>query len=49
MMTSTAAFEMAMVHRFFRYELHGVLELISGVNAGDAKRAAVVNAHLSFR
>lgn len=47
-MTSTAAFEMAMVHRFFRNELHGVPELINGVRAGDAKRAAVVNAHLSF-
>jgi hypothetical protein len=47
-MTSTAAFEMAMVHRFFRNELRGVPELINGVRAGDAKRAAVVNAHLSF-
>ena len=47
-MTSTAAFDMAMVHRVFRNELHGVPELIDGVRAGDAKRAAVVNAHLSF-
>lgn len=47
-MTSTAAFEMAMVHRVFRNELHGVPELINGVGAGDAKRAAVVNAHLRF-
>jgi hypothetical protein len=47
-MTSTAAFEMAMVHRAFRNELHGFPELINGVGAGDAKRAAVVNAHLSF-
>ncbi|MDT5011278.1 MAG: hypothetical protein QOH57_2895 [Mycobacterium sp.] len=47
-MNSTAAFEMAMVHRVFRIELHGVPELINGVNAGDAKRAAVVNAHLRF-
>jgi len=43
-MTSTAAFDMAMVHRVFRNELHGVPELIDGVRAGDAKRAAVVNA-----
>src|ERR1700727_1805724 len=35
-------------HRFFRNELRGVPELINGVRAGDAKRAAVVNAHLSF-
>ena len=47
-MSSTAAFEMAMVHRALRNELHGVPELISGVRAGDVKRAAVVNAHLSF-
>jgi Hemerythrin HHE cation binding domain len=47
-MTSTAAFEMAMVHRFFRNELHRVPGLINGVGAGDVKRAAVVNAHLSF-
>ncbi|HVO27179.1 MAG TPA: hemerythrin domain-containing protein [Candidatus Margulisiibacteriota bacterium] len=47
-MTSTAAFEMAMVHRVFRKDLHGVPGLINSVRAGDAKRAAVVNAHLSF-
>ncbi len=47
-MTSTAAFEMAMVHRAFRNELHGVPALINSVHAEDAKRAAVVNAHLSF-
>ena len=47
-MASTAAFEMAMVHRALRNELHGVPELINGVGAGDAKRAAVVNAHLNF-
>lgn len=47
-MISTAAFEMAMVHRAFRNVLHGVPGLINSVRAGDAKRAAVVNAHLSF-
>ena len=47
-MTSTAAFEMAMVHRAFRNELHGVTALINSVRAEDAKGAAVVNAHLSF-
>ena len=39
---------MAMVHRAFRNELHGVPALINSVRAEDAKRAAVVNAHLSF-
>jgi hypothetical protein len=37
-MTSTAAFEMAMVHRFFRNELHGVPELINSVRAVSAHR-----------
>jgi hypothetical protein len=48
MMTSNAAFEMALVHRVFRSELHGFPDLINGVGAGDVKRAAVVNAHLNF-
>jgi hypothetical protein len=48
MMQSTAAFDMAMVHRAFRNELHGVPDLINGVRAGDAKRAGAVNAHLNF-
>lgn len=47
-MTSTPAFEMAMVHRAFRNELHGFPALINSVHAEDVKRAAVVNAHLSF-
>ncbi|OBJ53421.1 hemerythrin domain-containing protein [Mycobacterium sp. 1423905.2] len=47
-MTSTAAFEMAMVHRALRTELHRVPNLIDDVGAGEAKRAAVVNAHLNF-
>jgi hypothetical protein len=47
-MTSAAAFDMAMVHRTLRNELHGVPELINGVRAGDAQRAAVVTAHLNF-
>jgi hypothetical protein len=37
-----------MVHRAFRNELHGLPELISGVDGGDAKRAAVVNTHLNL-
>jgi hypothetical protein len=48
MTTSTVAFDMAMVHRAFRNELHGLPELISGVDGGDAKRAAVVNTHLNL-
>lgn len=47
-MTSTAAFDMAMVHRALRNELHRVPELIDGVHAGDAKRAAVINTYLNF-
>ncbi len=48
MTTSTAAFEMAIVHRAFRTELHRLPELTSRVRAGDAERAAVVNAHLNL-
>jgi hemerythrin-like domain-containing protein len=48
MTTSTAAFDMAIVHRAFRNELHGLPELISAVRGGEAKRAAVVNAHLNL-
>jgi hemerythrin-like domain-containing protein len=47
-MTVSAAFEMAMIHRVFRTELHAVPELIDGVQPGDTKRAAIINAHLSF-
>ena len=39
---------MAMVHRAFRTELHRLPELTSRVRGGDAKRAAVVNAHLNL-
>lgn len=47
-MTTTAAFEMAVVHRAFRDGLHDLPDLINDVAAGDVKRAAVVNAHLKF-
>jgi hypothetical protein len=47
-MTSAVAFEMTMVHRVFRNELPRVPGPITSVHAGDAERAAVVNAHLSF-
>ncbi|OBK78752.1 hemerythrin domain-containing protein [Mycobacterium sp. 1274761.0] len=47
-MTSPAAFEMAIVHRAFRNELHRLPELIDCVREGDARRAAVVDAHLKF-
>ncbi len=45
---STVAFDMAMVHRAFRNELHNMPALIAAVDAGDARRAAVVAAHLNF-
>jgi iron-sulfur cluster repair protein YtfE (RIC family) len=48
MTTSTSAFDMAMVHRAFRNELRSLPELIRSVHDGDAKRAAVVNAHLNL-
>jgi hemerythrin HHE cation binding domain-containing protein len=47
-MTSTAAFDMAMVHRAFRNELHKLPGLISAVRDEDSQRAAAVNAHLAF-
>jgi hypothetical protein len=47
-MTSPAAFEMAIVHRAFRNELHRLPELIDCVREGDARHAAVVDAHLKL-
>ncbi|WP_319434512.1 hemerythrin domain-containing protein [Mycobacterium sp. RTGN5] len=47
-MTSTVAFDMPMVHRAFRNELHNIPALISAVCDGDAKRATVVDVHLDF-
>jgi hypothetical protein len=47
-MTSTVTFDMAMVHRAFRNELHNIPALIDAVRDGDTQRAAVVDAHLSF-
>jgi Hemerythrin HHE cation binding domain len=46
--SSTVAFDMAMVHRAFRNELHSIPALIRAVGVGDAQRAAVVAAHLDF-
>jgi hypothetical protein len=44
----TDAFDMAIVHRVFRTELHDVPRLIRGVTAGDTARSAVVGAHLEL-
>jgi len=41
-------FEMALVHRGFRRELHNAAGLIRGVTAGDSRRAAVVSEHIGF-
>ncbi len=41
-------FEMALVHRGFRRELHNTAALVRGVTAGDRKRAAVVYEHIDF-
>jgi len=41
-------FEMALVHRGFRRELHNAAGLIRGVTAGDSGRAAVVSEHIDF-
>jgi hemerythrin-like domain-containing protein len=47
-MTSTVDFDMAMVHRVFRNELHNLPALIGAVHHGDARRAAAIAAHLDF-
>jgi hemerythrin-like domain-containing protein len=41
-------FEMALVHRGFRRELHNAAGLVRGVTAGDNRRAAVVGEHIDF-
>jgi hemerythrin-like domain-containing protein len=41
-------FEMALVHRGFRRELHNAPDLVRGVTAGDRRRAAVVCEHIDF-
>jgi hemerythrin-like domain-containing protein len=41
-------FEMALVHRGFRRELHKAADLVGGVAAGDSRRAAVVCEHIDF-
>lgn len=41
-------FEMALVHRGFRRELHNAADLVRGVAAGDDRRAAVVGRHIDF-
>ena len=41
-------FEMALVHRGFRRELHNAAGLVRGVTAGDSRRAAVVCEHIDF-
>jgi hemerythrin-like domain-containing protein len=44
----TDAFDMAIVHRVFRTELHNAPELVRDVEAGDTKRSAIVGDHLKF-
>lgn len=41
-------FEMALVHRGFRRELHNAAGLVRNVTAGDSRRAAVVYEHIDF-
>ena len=41
-------FEMALVHRGFRRELHNAAGLVRGVTPGDNTRAAVVCEHIDF-
>lgn len=41
-------FEMAIVHRAFRAQLHSAPDLVRGVAAGDSRRAAVVGRHVDF-
>jgi iron-sulfur cluster repair protein YtfE (RIC family) len=44
----TDAFDMAIVHRVFRNELHNGPGLVRAVKAGDTKRSAIVGDHLNF-
>jgi iron-sulfur cluster repair protein YtfE (RIC family) len=44
----TDAFDMAIVHRAFRTELHNAPGLVRDVDPGDTVRSAVVGAHLEF-
>jgi hemerythrin-like domain-containing protein len=44
----TDAFDMAIVHRVFRNELHNAPGLVRDVKAGDIKRSAIVGDHLTF-
>jgi iron-sulfur cluster repair protein YtfE (RIC family) len=44
----TDAFDMAIVHRVFRSELHNAHGLVRDVQAGDTQRSAIVGAHLEF-
>jgi hypothetical protein len=40
--------DMLVVHRMFRREFHGVVDLIDGVAMGDVGRARIVGNHLTF-
>lgn len=44
----TDAFDMAIVHKVFRSELHDFPALIRGVTAGDTARSAVVGSHIEL-
>jgi iron-sulfur cluster repair protein YtfE (RIC family) len=42
------AFDMEVIHRVFRTELHNAPDLVRDVKAGDSKRSAIVGDHLNF-
>lgn len=42
------AFDMEIVHRVFRTELHNAPDLVRDIRAGDTKRSAIVGGHLNF-
>jgi Hemerythrin HHE cation binding domain len=46
--TPTDAFDMGIVHRVFRSELHNAPRLIRDVQPGDIERSAIVGGHLNF-
>jgi len=42
------AFDMEIIHRVFRTELHNAPGLVRDIKAGDCKRSAIVGDHLNF-
>lgn len=47
-MASVDVFEMALVHRMFRKEFRGLVDLIGSVEAGDTQRSRLVGRHAEF-